>query len=103
MSVAQTSKEAFAKIQPELNGRRLEVFDELVARGRASNQTLAYSLKWSINRVTPRINELVKLGKVECVGVERGMYGNTVKVWAPAPEKPEQLDLLDMVQDCGDE
>lgn len=100
MSVAQTSIAAFYKIKPELGARQQEVFDELVGLGRASNQTLAYCLKLQINQVTPRVNELVKLGKIEVDGVEMGDFGHVVKVWRPVQNKPEQIDMF-IEQDCA--
>ena len=60
----QTSLEAYDKIQHELSGRRLEVYNSLKRLEVANNTTLALDLRWSINRVTPRINELRKIGLV---------------------------------------
>ena len=60
----QTSLEAYDKIQHELSGRRLEVYNSLKRLEVANNTTLALDLRWGINRVTPRIKELRDMGLV---------------------------------------
>lgn len=70
-NVAQTSLDAFnafvadGKLSPSQN----IVYDELCRMQPATNLELARSLLWEVNLVTPRINELRKLGVVvqDCV------------------------------------
>lgn len=59
----QTSLEAYETIE-NLAEKRRKVFDAIQTLGEACNLDIAYYLKWSINRITPRTNELVKTGLV---------------------------------------
>lgn len=51
-------KAYFEKVLPTLSQRHKEVLEELVKHQDASNMEIAERLRWSINRVTPRIKEL---------------------------------------------
>lgn len=58
----QTSLSAFyEEILPTLGKRQVMVLEGLKRLETASNMMIAKSLGWSINCVTPRINELRKL------------------------------------------
>ncbi len=96
MTVAITSIVAYHKIKPELGARQQTVLDALSELGRASNQDLADYLRWEINKITPRSNELVKMGKMEADGIKMGRFGHSVKVWKVTPI---QTSLLNE-QDC---
>lgn len=65
MSVQETSIQAFQEVLPELGPRQQAVLAVIAARGPATNSEIARELGWSINRVTPRTNELVKADRVE--------------------------------------
>lgn len=60
----QTSIEAYHELQ-KLPEKRRAVYDVIEKLGEACNLDIAYELRWPINRITPRTNELVALGLVE--------------------------------------
>ncbi len=63
----QTSLMAYESIQKELSARQELVYHTISRYGAVSDKQLAKWLGWPINCVTPRRNELVKLGRVrEC-------------------------------------
>lgn len=63
-NVQQTSLEAYRTIY-NLTGNRRLVYEAIKRMRTACNLDIAYKLKWAINRVTPRTNELRGLGLVE--------------------------------------
>ena len=63
MSIQTTSLAAFHGLR-NLPTKKQMVFDALALIEPACNLDIAYELKWPINRVTPRMNELVKDGRV---------------------------------------
>jgi len=73
MNVNQTSLEAYYnEIIPIRGLRQLEVLKALETLVNASNMMIAAHLGWSINRVTPRINELRKANPP--LVIESGVY-----------------------------
>ena len=73
MSVNQTSLQAYYnEIIPIMGLRQLEVLKALETLVNASNMMIAAHLGWSINRVTPRINELRKANPP--LVIESGVY-----------------------------
>ena len=64
MQVRQTSIEAYSRIKKELGKRQQEVYDGFLGNGTCTNLELSRSLGIPINQITPRTNELVKLGFV---------------------------------------
>ena len=73
MSVNQTSLQAYYnEIIPIRGIRQLEVLKALETLVNASNMMIAAHLGWSINRVTPRINELRKANPP--LVIESGVY-----------------------------
>ena len=81
-SVRDTSLMAYFEVEPELVGRQAHVFSVLEERGPLSNSELAEVLGWGINRVTPRIFELRRLGRV-VMETQRScrVTGRMVYVW----------------------
>jgi len=84
--VADTSLMAYQKIQPQLANRRAEVYlvlHEASARGfDMTNMEIARLMKWTINRVTPRVYELRGLGMVVLSCRRRcGVTGEWAKAW----------------------
>jgi len=80
--IRQTSLFAYNDIKPELGKRQQAVYDKIRAFPQIDNLLLSQMLKWPINSVTPRVNELVKLGKVRAVGTHRStLTGRTVTGW----------------------
>ena len=68
--IQNTSLEAFYKIQSSLGRAQKEVLAALRTQPNATNAEIAWMLKWSINRVTPRVWELRSsdVGLIEEVG-----------------------------------
>lgn len=62
--IQPTSLLAYDNIQKDLGEMQLKVFACLKNLESANNTILARKLGWTINRVTPRINELRKMGLV---------------------------------------
>lgn len=86
-----SSLDAFEAVQPALNGRRGEIHSLLKkAAYPVTNAEIGRSLKWPINTVTPRVNELVKMGIVEkcdrrkCIVNKSSIKVNT---WFPKGQK----------------
>ncbi len=103
--VSETSREAFAAIEPTLGERQQQVLEAIEKLKEASNYQIALYLKWDINRVTGRVTELRKKGLIELVGKKPGHYNIRSQVWKVAEEKPdvsqpEQMTLIEM--DCGE-
>ena len=65
--IQQTSLDAFESVVSDVDfGRKqIEVLTLIRSNVNITNQELASKLGWSINRVTPRVNELVKASKVK--------------------------------------
>ena len=67
----QNSLDAFEKVKPTLNTKQTMVMAML--RGKTlTRQDLGFLLKWEINRVTPRVKELLDLDQIEEVGKRDG-------------------------------
>lgn len=64
MTLQQTSLSAYESISPNLGEMQWEVYNALKDLGVANNKILSLKLGWDINRVTPRVNELVKANLV---------------------------------------
>ena len=86
MSVSQTSLEAWCRLQDE--GRvcpnQLIILDVFKAANKMflSNMDVSNMLGWPINRVTPRVNELIKKGKLVKVATKVQLQtGRTVQVY----------------------
>lgn len=62
--IQATSRLAFEAVKTTLGDRQRTVLAAL-GNERMTNTELANVLGWTINRVTPRTNELVQMGKVE--------------------------------------
>jgi DNA-binding MarR family transcriptional regulator len=63
MKVQQTSLLAYIELK-NLSEKRAQVYRAIEIGGSLCNQQIAGILRWEINRVTPRTNELVKAGLV---------------------------------------
>jgi DNA-binding MarR family transcriptional regulator len=61
----QTSLDAFEDIKETLNQRESEVLEALKLLGEATNNEIADTLDWAINRVTGRTNSLAKKNYIE--------------------------------------
>lgn len=67
--IQQTSLEAYEEIKKELGEKQLQVYSMLKNLESANNLILAKKLNWDINRITPRVLELRKMGLVvpDCI------------------------------------
>lgn len=69
VGVQQTSLEAYSSIEHKLGDKQLVVYNMLKNLECANNMILAKKLGWDINRITPRVLELRKIGVVvpDCI------------------------------------
>ena len=77
----QTSIDAYREIKTKLGPRQQIIYDQMQVSGPCTNQKMADLLGWQINLVTPRMNELVKLGYIKKMYEEPGKYGKMAIVW----------------------
>lgn len=63
--IQDTSRESFHNIQPQIGQRQKEVLDAFYEHGPMTNTELSRVIELPINMVTPRTNELVKMGYVK--------------------------------------
>ena len=80
MSIAHTSVLAYGSIK-ELGQKQTEVLSKIEEIQPCSNKQIAESLKWEINRVTGRVNELAKKGFIKSERVARNDIGRLEKLW----------------------
>lgn len=80
MAIAQTSLLAYNSVQ-ELGNKQAEVLYKIEELQPCSNKDIARSLRWEINRVTGRVNELAKKGLIKSERVARNDAGRLEKLW----------------------
>lgn len=76
-----TSLLAYESVKPTSASKRDLVYAMLLQEGISTDQVLAFKLGWPINTVTPRRNELVKLGEVELYAKLLNGRGKKVCYW----------------------
>jgi len=81
MPVSQTSKETYASIQSKLGTNQIAVLNALHRHPLASNEDIAADLGWTINRVTPRSNELREMGLVKIGGTKKSRTSGKTVQW----------------------
>ena len=82
--IQQTSLDAYQEAIVTARNNRDIIYNTLRAMGEANNLMIARRLNWPINRVTPRMNELVKAGYVEESYRDKCPYtGKTTIFWRP--------------------
>lgn len=91
--ITQTSLGAYLDLisnPAKLNANQmiiLDVFTKLCPKQPLSNYDVAIMLEWSINRVTPRVLELRRAGKLVHVGFKTQLQtGKRVMLWLPSWE-----------------
>jgi hypothetical protein len=91
MTIQATSQEAYSKIIPKLPQCQYEVWFYLRNRPEGlTNAELAYYLNWPINRITPRILELRKLGYVKHYGKRQcKITGSMANTWVSVNDNPQ--------------
>ncbi len=75
-----TSKQAYASIVPSLGFKQQVILNALKSLGPSTHKEIAHYLGLEINKVTPRVGELVKLGLVEDRG-KKEQDGRKALVW----------------------
>lgn len=80
MSIAYTSVLAHNSIQ-NLGSKQMEVLLKIEEIQPCSNKDIARALKWEINRVTGRVNELAKMGLIKSESLARNDIGRLEKLW----------------------
>lgn len=80
MGIAYTSRIAYASIE-NINNKQSEVLAKIEEIQPCSNKQIAKALKWEINRVTGRVNELAKKGYIKSEKVARNSIGRIEKLW----------------------
>lgn len=77
-----TSRMAYHDIQPKIGDRQNKVLGVIELHGPMTNSEIAQVLGWPINTVTPRTNELVKLGVLAIYDRRHcNVTGRTAIVW----------------------
>ena len=90
--ITDTKKDVYNRIIPHLPYCQYQVWNILQQHPEGlTNSELSYYLHWSINRVTPRINELRKLGYV-CYYTTRQckVTGSQARVWVAKEDSPQE-------------
>ena len=64
MHIQQTSLEAYRDIRKKLGQKQQEVYDGFLGNGSCTNLEISKMMGIPINCVTPRTNELYKMGKI---------------------------------------
>ena len=80
MSIAYTSAVAYSSIK-DLNHKQSEVLSAIEELQPCSNKQIARALKWEINRVTGRVNELAKKGFIKSEKMAKNDVGRLEKLW----------------------
>jgi len=84
--IQETSLEAYLEVKPRLGEKQKEVYRLLKNATRVgfdmTNMEIAQALKWSINRVTPRVYELRQAGLVVLSRKRKcGVTGRRAMAW----------------------
>lgn len=80
----------FNEVAPTLGARQIKVMEVFECGEAFTNSEIAERLGWSINRVTPRVLELRRLGVLEEGGLRTcRITGRTVNTWKASCSNPE--------------
>lgn len=77
----QTSLFAYREITPTLGDRQKVVYEALGKFDHITNAQLSEYLGWGINRITPRVLELRKMGLVREWGMVKDKSGRSAIAW----------------------
>lgn len=78
--IADTSLQAFRELK-DINHKQQTVLSCIYYNGPVCNYQIAELLDWEINRVTPRVNELNAMGKIELAYKDISPTGRKAKFW----------------------
>lgn len=85
--IQDTSKEAYVGISAELGHRQRQVLDAFKQFGPHTNLEISRLLGLPINQVTPRTNELVKMGCLQSTIKRRCTISKkNAIVWSTSPQ-----------------
>lgn len=112
MTLAATSREAYATIREKLGQKQQIVYDTLKDYPDGlTNEQLSGVLGWPINRITGRTNELNKFGMIAVNGLRPGKSGISAKVWVvkdmndaklrQIEEPPRAISWLNDADECA--
>jgi DNA-binding MarR family transcriptional regulator len=62
--IHSNSREAYAKLTPRLSAKQIEVLQVIKAKGSITRQDISAELGVEINTVTPRVCELLEIGRI---------------------------------------
>lgn len=57
------------------------VYQRIARHPGVNNEDISVSLGWTINRVTPRVRELLDAGRIEVIGYKKSRYGIRTKCY----------------------
>lgn len=93
--ISDTSRQAYKDIKESLTERQRMVFEYVKRLGPFCNFQIKKGLGWEINRVTPRVLELRKMGLLLPDGMRLSPTGKMANFWKAREEfKDFQLNLL---------
>lgn len=82
MNIQQTSLQAYEQVQPKIGKNQQIIFNLIYIHEGITDAEIGNTLDWPINTVTPRRNELVKLGLIYSKGVRLcKITKNTANEW----------------------
>lgn len=79
MTVTTTPLFAFEDAKIGLNEKQQKVLEAIISLGKCYDRQIADYLKWPINCVCNRRGELLKMGKIECLGLTKNEAGRAVQ------------------------
>jgi len=79
--ITQTSLEAHRVVLRTIGKKQIEVLNAIKKIQPCSDQMIAEYLRYTINRVTGRRNELVTMGQIIECGKMKNKYGRNVTIW----------------------
>lgn len=80
--VTETSLLAYEEVLKNLGSRQQEVYFAIKTLKEADNLSISKYLNIPINSITPRVNELRKLGLVICSRVGKSITNREVMFWS---------------------
>lgn len=91
MTITATSQQAYSNVIPKLPGAQFQVYKCLWEHPFGlTNAEVSFFLNWPINRITPRTNELRKLGCVRFLTTRKcNITGNQASVWIATEKNPQ--------------
>lgn len=81
--IAQTSMLAYIDVMPSIGAKQKRVYDYIKLIGPSTNLEVSRNTGMPINTVTPRTNELVKIGMLKQCGKRKCLVsGRIAKTWS---------------------